>query len=40
MEGILAAFKAFIAWIKEVVDTFKKFAAGFDKDFPNMTGEF
>ncbi len=29
--------KALIAWIMEVVATFKKFAAGFDKDFPNMT---
>lgn len=32
--------KALIAWIKEVIATFKKFAAGFEKDFPNMTGEF
>lgn len=32
--------KAIIAWLIEVVNTFRKFAAGFDKDFPNMTGEF
>ncbi len=37
MENIIAIFKNLIAWLKEFVDTVKKFAAGFDKDFPNMT---
>lgn len=40
MENIIAIFKNLIAWIKEFIDTCKKFGAGFDKDFPNMTGEF
>ncbi len=31
--------KALIAWIKEFIATVKKFAAGFDEDFPKMTGE-
>ncbi len=37
MENIIAIFKDLIAWIKEFIDTVKKFGAGFDKDFPNMT---
>lgn len=31
--------KALIAWIKEFIDTLKKFAAGFNVDFEGMTGE-
>ena len=31
--------KALIAWIKEFVNTLKKFAAGFNVGFEGMTGE-
>lgn len=31
--------KALIAWIKEFIDTLKKFAAGFNVGFEGMTGE-
>ena len=37
---MLDFLKKFADWIKELIDTIKKFAAGFDKDFPNMTGTF
>lgn len=32
--------KALIAWIKEFIETIKKFAEGFNIDFVGMTGEF
>ena len=40
MENIIAMFKSLIAWFNEFVAVCKKFAAGFEKDFPNMTSEF
>ena len=40
MEGIIATFKALVAWFNELIAACKKFAAGFEEDFPNMTGEF
>lgn len=39
MEKLIEMFKALIAWFNELHATFKKFAAGFEEDFPNMTGE-
>lgn len=40
MEKIIEVFKALIAWFNELHATFKKFAAGFEEDYPNMTAEF
>ena len=36
MESIIAIFKKLADWIKELVETCKKFAAGWTPDYPAM----